>query len=106
MDFAGPVQGKMLFLIMDARSKWPEVAVMNSTTATASIEVLREIFSRFGYPRKIVSDKEFEEFTTEFGIRHFMGAPYHPKTNGLVKRMVQTIKKQLKKPSHSFILKS
>ena len=107
MDFAGPVQGKMLFVVVDARSKWPEVAVMNSTTATASIEVLREIFSRFGYPREIVSDngpqftsREFEEFTTEFGIRHFMGAPYHPKTNGLAERMVQTIKKQLTKNRH------
>lgn len=100
MDFAGPVQGKMLFIVVDARSKWPEVAVMNSTTA--SIEILREIFSRFGYPRELVSDngpqftsQEFAQFTAEYGIRHFREAPYHPKTNGLVERMVQTIKKQL-----------
>ena len=104
VDFAGPVQGKMLFVVVDARSKWPEVAVMNSTTSAASIEVLREIFSRFGYPRELVSDnvpqftsREFMDFMAEFGIRHFRGAPYHPKTNGLAERMVQTVKKQLGK---------
>ena len=32
VDFAGPVEGKMLMIIVDASSKWPEVFVMSSTT--------------------------------------------------------------------------
>ena len=43
VDFAGPVQGKMLLVAYDAHSKWPEVLVMSSTTSGRTIGVLREI---------------------------------------------------------------
>ena len=33
IDFAGPFQGKMFLIIVDAHSKWPEVIIMSSTTA-------------------------------------------------------------------------
>ena len=50
MDFAGPVAGRMLFIAVDAHSKWPEVCVMNSTTAGRTVAVLREMFARNGIP--------------------------------------------------------
>ena len=56
MDFAGPVAGRMLFIAVDAHSKWPEVCVMNSTTAGSTIAVLREIFTHYGIPCRVVSD--------------------------------------------------
>lgn len=40
VDFAGPIQGTMLFVLVDAHSKWPEVYPMASTTATKTVEVL------------------------------------------------------------------
>ncbi|KAJ7995724.1 hypothetical protein DPEC_G00247560 [Dallia pectoralis] len=36
--------------------KWPEVAIMKSTTAGKTIEKLGEVFSRFGSPLQLVSD--------------------------------------------------
>ena len=45
VDFAGPLCGKMFFLLMDAHSKWPEVYEMTSTTALKTIEILRYIFA-------------------------------------------------------------
>ena len=36
----------MFFLLVDARSKWPEVVPMQSTTATKTVECLRTIFAR------------------------------------------------------------
>lgn len=56
VDFAGPVENKMLLVVIDAHSKCPEVAIMKSTSADKTIEKLGEIFSRFGPPVQFVSD--------------------------------------------------
>ena len=50
IDFAGPTDNLTYLVIIDAHSKWIEVFKMNSTTATATIEVLRTVFARFGIP--------------------------------------------------------
>ena len=39
---------------------------------------------------------EFKKFIGENGIQHIKSAPYHPATNGLAERMVQTFKYSLK----------
>ena len=31
IDYAGPFQGKMLLVVVDAHSKWIEVSIVNST---------------------------------------------------------------------------
>ena len=104
LDFAGPLDGKYLLVLVDASTKWPEIFTMNSTTSTATIALLRSTFARFGIPREIVTDNgpqfasaEFEAYLSKQGIVHRMGAPYHPETNGLAERMVQTVKQALKK---------
>ena len=88
---------------MDAYSKWPEVVELRSATAAKTIEVLRQLFARYGLPEQVVSDngsqftsEEFEEFMKRNGIKHTFSAPYHPATNGLVERFVQTFKKAMK----------
>ena len=93
-------------VIIDAHSKWIEVFKMNSTMAIATIEVLRTVFARFGIPESIVSDNgpqftssEFTEFCGLNGIRHVRVPPYHPLSNGLAERAVQTFKKGFKKLS-------
>ena len=99
VDFAGPFPGKMFFIVVDAHSKWPEVIVMSSTTAQHTIEALRSIFSHFGLPEQLVSDNgpqftsdEFAEFMKGNGIKHILCSPYHPSSNGLAERFVQTFK--------------
>ena len=47
IDFAGPFMGNMFLIVVDALSKWPEVHVMNSITASKTIDVLRQIFAQF-----------------------------------------------------------
>ena len=103
IDFAGPFCGKMFFLLVDAHSKWPEVVEMNRTTAVETIDVLRQWFAAHGLPEQLVSDngpqfvsKEFKQFTSANGIKHIYSAPYHPATNGLVERFVQTFKQAMK----------
>ena len=90
VDFAGPFQGKMFFILVDAHSKWPEVITMPSTTSQATIEALQSVFSRFGLPDQLASDNgpqftsvEFALFLKQNGIKHIRSAPYHPSSNGL-----------------------
>ena len=103
IDFAGPVEDRMLLVAVDAHSKWPEVAIMRSTTTGKTIEKLGEMFSRFGFPEQLVSDngpqfvsQEMAGFLQANGVQHITSAPYHPATNGLAERFVQTLKHALK----------
>lgn len=104
VDFAGPINGKMLFILVDASTKWVEVSCMKKTTTSRTIQELRKIFCNQGLPVELVSDngpqftsREFKEFMGRNGVRHIRGAPYHPETNGLAERMVQVVKRALKK---------
>lgn len=103
IDFAGPFLGYMFLIMVDSHSKWPEVVKMSTTTSTRTIDVLRTIFSRNGLPVTIVSDngpqftsREFEEFLNANGIKHIKTSPYHPSSNGLAERFVQTFKQAMK----------
>ena len=46
----------MFLIAVDAHSKWPEVHVMNTITASKTIGVLRQIFAQFGVVKQIISD--------------------------------------------------
>ena len=99
IDFAGPLFGKIYFVVIDAHSKWPEVFTMSSTTSSQTIDVLRHLFACYGIPDQIVSDnspqftsEEFSSFLKSNGIRH---PPYHPSTNGLAEHFVKTLKQAL-----------
>ena len=103
VDFAGPFEDRMFLVAVDAHSKWPEVCIMRSTTAEKTIEKLGEMFSRFGFPEQLVSDngpqfisQEFGRFLEANGVQHIRSAPYHPSTNGLAERFVQSMKNALK----------
>lgn len=103
IDFAGPFLGLNFFVIVDAFTKWPDVKIIPDMTTGTTIDKLREYFVTYGVPSVIVSDRgvqftsdEFQSFLKKNGVIHKMGAPYHPSTNGLAERFVQTFKDKLK----------
>ena len=75
-----------------------------STSSRCTIDALRTTFATHGLPEIVVSDNgtaytsaEFQEFTKRNGIRHITSSPYHPSSNGLAERAVQTFKEGMRK---------
>ncbi|CAD6184352.1 unnamed protein product [Caenorhabditis auriculariae] len=104
IDFAGPDQGQWYLVVVDAKSKYPEVKIVHSISAANTVKVLKEIFARNGYPETIVSDngtqftsQQFADMCQNGHIQHIRTAPYCPQSNGQAERFVDTLKRALKK---------
>ena len=104
IDYAGPLEGKMFLLITNAHSRWLEIHPTNTSTSSATMELLQKSFASLGLPEVLVSDNgtafkssEFSEFLKKNGIRHLLTPPYHLASNGLVERSMQTFKEGLKR---------
>ncbi|XP_055543286.1 uncharacterized protein K02A2.6-like [Wyeomyia smithii] len=104
VDYAVPVDGICFLVVVDPYTKWPEVYANKSTTSSATTKMLSQAFATFGVPETIVSDNgtqftshEFQVCCEKQGIRHILTAPYHPQSNGLAERFVDTLKRTLRK---------
>ena len=102
-DYAGPVLGTYFLIITDAHSKWIETLPTKDTSATATVNLVRSVFARFGLPMTCVTDngpnfasQEFNLFLEKNGVRHITSAPYQPSTNGQAENTVKTLKSFLK----------
>ena len=91
-------------VLIDAHSKWVDIHIVQSATSAVTIRKLRQSFSNHGIPDLIVSDNgtnftssEMEGFLRSNGVQHICSAPYHPASNGLAERAVQTLKNSLRK---------
>ena len=96
VDFAGPFNGGMFLIVVDAKSKWMEVIQMSSTSASATIKALRSLFATHGLPEEIVADNgpqfvagEMKDFLTANCVRLCLSSPYHPASNGEAERAVK-----------------
>uniref|UniRef100_UPI0010A03A6A uncharacterized protein K02A2.6-like n=1 Tax=Podarcis muralis TaxID=64176 RepID=UPI0010A03A6A len=75
IDLAGPFHGRTFMVVVDAYSKWPEVALMSSTTTEAVIRVLRGLFATHGCPDVLVSNNG-PQFTSGTFEWYLLGAEY------------------------------
>ena len=92
-------------MAVDSHSKWLEEIPMKTATALTTVQRLRTLL-----PESIISDNglqfaaaEFQEFCKRNGIRHILIAPYHPASNGLAERGVQTFKRGYRKLSEGTV---
>ena len=75
-----------ILLAVDFVSKWVEVAACPKNYGNTVLGFLqRNILSKFGTPRTIISDggshfanKVFEKLMSRYGIKHIMSLAYHP----------------------------
>ena len=91
---------KYILVAVDYVSKWVEaIALMINEGKSVTTFLKKNIFSRFGTSRAIISDrgshfcnKMFKELLEKYGVRHMVATPYHPQTSGHVEVSNKDIK--------------
>ena len=113
MDFIGPFPNSFGFsyilLTVDYVSKWVEVKATRSHDAKVVADFVKaNIFSRFGIPRALISDKGTHFYNKTIGallrkynVTHKTSTAYHPQTNGEAEISNRKIKYILEKKSKS-----
>ncbi|XP_048751787.2 uncharacterized protein K02A2.6-like [Ostrea edulis] len=97
-------------IAVDYYSKWLEIKILKDLSSCQVVNSLKSMYSKYGIPDELVSDngpqytsKEFKDFTKEYGFTHTTSSPLYPKSNGQAERMVQTVKRILKKNKDPYI---
>lgn len=109
MDILGPItpseEGhKYILVVVESFSNWCEAFPLKSQEATEIAEVLfREIFSRYGAPRTLISDRG-KNFMSKlvaalcaiFQVTRHHTSSYHPQMNSTVERVNPTLAQSLR----------
>ncbi|XP_045797767.1 uncharacterized protein LOC123891949 [Trifolium pratense] len=109
IDFVGPFpssfSNQYILVAVDYVSKWVEAIASPKADGKTVIKFLkRNIFTRFGTPRVLISDggshfcnSQLAKALEHYGVKHKVASPYHPQTNGQAEVSNREIKKILEK---------
>ena len=104
------LNGKKYLIIVDYFSRYPELALLNSTTSTDVITHMKSCFLRHGIPDIVMSDNgpqfksaDFIKFSLRYGFKHQTSSPRYPQANGEIEWSVKTVKSLLKKSKDPYI---
>ncbi|XP_057746935.1 uncharacterized protein LOC130966178 [Arachis stenosperma] len=109
IDFIGPFptsySNKYILVAVDYVSKWVEVIATPTNDNKVVMNFLRKnIFSRFGVPRALISDggshfcnRPLEILLLRYGVKHKVATLYHSQTSGQIEISNRELKKILKK---------
>nr|GEW56916.1 reverse transcriptase domain-containing protein [Tanacetum cinerariifolium] len=96
IDFMGPFLSskgnKYILVAVDYLSKWVKAKALPTNDARVVVKILKSLFSRFGTPKAIKSDRgthfrndQFARVMSKYGVTHRLSTAYHPQTSGQVK---------------------
>ncbi|GJR23702.1 reverse transcriptase domain-containing protein [Tanacetum coccineum] len=108
IDFMGPFPSsrgnKCILVAVDYLSKWVEAKALPTNDARVVCKFLKTLFSRFGAPRAIISDRgthfcndQFSKVMLKYGVTHHLSTAYHPQTSGQVEVSNHGLKRILEK---------
>nr|GEY87310.1 reverse transcriptase domain-containing protein [Tanacetum cinerariifolium] len=82
---------KYILVAVDYLSKWVEAKALPTNDARVVVKFLKSLFSRFGTPKAIISDRgthfcndQFLRVMAKYGVTHRLSTAYHPQTSGQV----------------------
>jgi hypothetical protein len=114
IDFMGPFPPSFGFtyilLAVDYVSKWVEAKATRTDDSKVVINFVKnQIFSRFGTPRALISDRGthfcnrmLASILRKYGVAHKISTAYHPQTNGQAEvsnRQIKRILERMVKPN-------
>ncbi|XP_066933389.1 uncharacterized protein [Clytia hemisphaerica] len=96
-DFKGPIAKDYYFLLLiDEYSRFPEVAVLDSTTADKVVPHFDRILATHGIPEKVKTDNgppfnshDFTNYAKKRGFKHQPITPEQPWSNGLAENFMK-----------------
>jgi len=109
IDFVGPFpssySNKYILVAVDYVSKWEEVVASSKADSKTVVKFLKKnIFTRFGTPRVLISDggahfcnTQLDKALDHYGVKHKVASSYHPQTNGQAEVSNREVKRILKK---------
>nr|GEY18076.1 reverse transcriptase domain-containing protein [Tanacetum cinerariifolium] len=108
IDFMGPFPSskgnKYIFVAVDYLCKSVEAKALPTNDARVVVKFLKSLFSRFGIPRAIISDRgthfyndQFTRVMIKYGVTHRLAKAYHPQKSGQVEVSNRGLKRILKR---------
>ncbi|GJR73243.1 reverse transcriptase domain-containing protein [Tanacetum coccineum] len=89
--FSSSRGNQYILVAVDYMSKWVEAKALPTNDARVVVKFLKQLFSRFGTPRAIISDQgthfcndQFSNVLKKYGVTHKLSTSYHPQTSGQV----------------------
>nr|GEY14351.1 reverse transcriptase domain-containing protein [Tanacetum cinerariifolium] len=107
-DFMGPFLNskgnKYILVTVDYLLKWVEAKALPTNDARVVVKFLKSLFSRFGTPKAIISDRgthfcndQFAIVMSKYGVTHHLSTAYHPQTSGQVEVTNRGLKRILER---------
>nr|GEZ86868.1 reverse transcriptase domain-containing protein [Tanacetum cinerariifolium] len=108
IEFMGPFPSskgnKYILVAVDYLSKWVKAKALPTNDARVVVKILKSLFSRFGTPKAIISDRgthfcndQFARVMSKYGVTHRLSTAYHPQTSGQVEVTNRGLKRILKR---------
>nr|GFA80021.1 reverse transcriptase domain-containing protein [Tanacetum cinerariifolium] len=108
IDFMGPFPSskgnKYVLVVVDYLSKWVEAKALPMNDARVVVKFLKSLFSWFGTPKAIISDRgthfcndQFSRVMAKYGVTHLLSTAYHPQISGQVEVTNRRLKRILER---------
>nr|GEZ99655.1 reverse transcriptase domain-containing protein [Tanacetum cinerariifolium]GFA00403.1 reverse transcriptase domain-containing protein [Tanacetum cinerariifolium] len=108
IDFMGPFPNskgnKYILVAVDYLSKWVKAKALPTNDARVVVKFLKSLFSWFGTPKAIISDRgthfcndQFAKVMSKYGVTHRLSTAYHPQTSGQVEVTNRGLKRILER---------
>nr|GFB86342.1 reverse transcriptase domain-containing protein [Tanacetum cinerariifolium] len=95
---------KYIPVAVDFLSKWVEAKALPTNDARVVVKFLKSLFSQFGTPKAIISDRgthfcndQFSRVMSKYGVTHHLSTAYHPQTSGQIKVTNRRLKRILER---------